>query len=235
MNKIKCTITHIHPHTVYIYIMHTCTTMFSCTTMYTSIPKFPLSQTFEHCPFFGPLSQAWLDFQSPLDAPWVHRMGGKIWLCKTWHWNLWNNPVYLSRIIHTWKIFSISFLAEYPATFRFFMSLSFHILYIYMYICIQIYIQPYSIELDNWWHTFWNPNFWFEKTPRQRLWGMVHFWWKQRGQKLMILKLSSPFSNGVSIDQNWWYVLLGYGIKYLWYDQYWWYLCFHMLVNSSQN
>ena len=131
--------TYIHILYIYIYIMHTCTTMFSCTTMYTSIPKFPLSQTFEHCPFFGPLSQAWLDFQSPLDAPWVHRMGGKIWLCKTWHWNLWNNPVYLSRIIHTWKIFSISFLAEYPATFRFFMSLSFHILYIYVHMYTNIH------------------------------------------------------------------------------------------------
>ena len=146
MNNIKYTITHIHPHTVYIYIMHTCTTMFSCTTMYTSIPKFPLSQTFEHCPFFGPLSQAWLDFQSPLDAPWVHRMGGKIWLYKTWHWNLWNNPVYLSRIIHTWKICSISFLAEYPATFRFFMSLSFHILYI----CTYVYKYTYSLIALNW-------------------------------------------------------------------------------------
>ena len=131
MNNIKYTITHIHPHTVYIYIYYA--HMHHYVLMHNYVHK-----TFEHCPFFGPLS--------PLDAPWVHRMGGKIWLCKTWHWNLWNNPVYLSRIIHTWKIFSISFLAEYPATFRLFMSLSFHILYI----CTYVYKYTYSLIALNW-------------------------------------------------------------------------------------
>ena len=49
MNTIKYTITHIHPHTVYIYIyihtriyiyiMHTCTTMFTCTNYVHKYPQ----------------------------------------------------------------------------------------------------------------------------------------------------------------------------------------------------